>query len=284
MKSINSLLLVAIKKRNRYNLTEFIGYQFIKNSMLKTLFLPFLLMIFINPALAKNDISILKNQSELCVASNSLPDHEIGKFPNRANPHSIREHLVKFCVPVDPVKNKVPKFVKGTIGIAINGIQFRPNTAGFYDPMAKSGHSRNGDKRWSLDIFGAKNKLGLDQNNGHIGPNGLYHYHGIAKSLVITSGNSLIGYAGDGFEIHYLGDKVKSGYELKSGIRPSGPGGKYDGSYNEDFIHKALEGALDECNGGKLSGKFVYFITNTYPFIGRCLWGDISPGFGVNRH
>ena len=97
MKSINSLLLVAIKKRNRYNLTEFIGYQFIKKSMLKTLFLPFLLMIFINPALAKNDVTILKNQSMLCVASNSLPDHEIGKFPNWANPHSIREHLVKFC-------------------------------------------------------------------------------------------------------------------------------------------------------------------------------------------
>ena len=59
-------------------------------------------------------------------------------------------------MPVDPVKNKVPKFVKGTNDTAINGIQFRPNTAGFYDPMAKSGHSRNGDKRWSLDIFGAK--------------------------------------------------------------------------------------------------------------------------------
>ena len=273
-----------MKKRNRYNLTKFNGYQFIKKSMLKTLFLSFLLMIFINPALAKNYVSVLKNQSNLCIASNSLPDHEIGRFPNRANPHSIREHLVEFCVPVDPVKNKVPKFVKGTIGIAINGIQFRPNTAGFYDPLARSGHSRNGDKRWSLDIFGAKNKLGLDNNNGHIGPNGLYHYHGIAKSLVTSSGNSLIGYAGDGFEIHYLGNKVTSGYKLKSGFRPSGPGGKYDGTYKEDYIHKAIEGILDECNGGQLSGKFVYFITDSYPFVGRCLWGNISPEFGNNSH
>ena len=72
-------------------------------------------------------------------------------------------------MPVKPLKNEAPKFVKGTIGIAINGIQFRPNTAGFYDPLARSGHSRNGDKRWSLDIFGAKNKLGLDTSNGHIG-------------------------------------------------------------------------------------------------------------------
>ena len=123
-------------------------------------------MIFINPASAKNDVSILKNQSNLCVASNSLPDHEIGKFPNRANPHSIREHQVEFCVPVDPVKNKVPKFVKGTIGIAINGIQFRPNTAGFYDPVAKSGHSRNGDKRWSLDILGQRINWGWIRTMG----------------------------------------------------------------------------------------------------------------------
>ena len=252
--------------------------------MFRNFFLSLFLMIVVNPASAKNDVLIFKDQSKLCIASNSLPDHEIGKFPNRANPHSIRKHMVELCVPVKPVKNKVPKFVKGTIGIAINGIQFRPNTAGFYDPLARSGHSRNGDKRWSLDIFGAKNKLGLDNNNGHIGPNGLYHYHGIAKSLVITSDNSLIGYAGDGFEIHYLDNKVTSGYELKSGFRPSGPGGKYDGRYNEDYVHKALEGTLDKCNGGKLSGKFVYFITDSYPFIGRCLWGDISSDFGANRH
>ena len=227
-------------------------------------------MIFTNPASAKTDVSILKNQSKLCIASNSPPDHEIGKFPNWANPHSIREHWVEFSMPVDPVKDMVPKFVQGTIRIAINGIQFRPDTASFYDPLAKSGYSRNGDKRWSLDIFAANNKLGLDQINGHIIPNGLYHYHGIAKSLVITFSNSLIGYAGDGFEINYLGDKVKSGYKLKSGIRPSGPGGKYDGSYNEDYTHNGLKGTLDECNGGKVSGKFAYFITNTYPFIGRC--------------
>ena len=254
-----------------------------KISLLR-IFLSFMVIIVVKPVFAKNDVLVFKDQSKLCITSNSLPDHDIGKFPNRANPHSIRKHLVEFCVPVKPLKNEAPTFVKGTIGIAINGIQFRPNTAGFYDPLAISGHSRNGDKRWSLDIFGAKNKLGLDTSNGHLGPNGLYHYHGIAKSLVITSGKSLIGYAGDGFEIHYLGNKVTSGYELKSGFRPSGPGGKYDGTYNEDYVHKGLEGTLDKGNGGNLGNRFVYFVTDNYPFIGRCLWGDISSGFGVKRH
>lgn len=166
----------------------------------------------------------------------------------------------------------------------VNGVQFRPNTAGSYDPMSKSSHSRNGDKRWTLDIFGARNKLGLDMNNGHAGPGGLYHYHGIAKSLREGSDSSLIGYAGDGFEIHYVGRKVISGYKLRAGVRPSGPRGSYDGTFNEDYIHTTGSDTLDECNGGQLDGKYVYFITLDYPFVGRCLWGDIAKGFGIDRH
>jgi len=252
--------------------------------MLRAMFVAFSLLVTVNVVSAQNNVLISKNESKLCIASNSLPDHEVGIFPNRGNPHTIREQNVEFCVPLNPVKNEKIKFIKGTMGIAINGIQFRPNTAGYYDPSSKSGHSRNGDRRWSLDIFGAKNKLGLDMNNGHVGPNGLYHYHGIAKTLIGTSGSSLIGYAGDGFEIHYVGSKVTSGYKLKTGYRSSGPGGKYDGSYNEDYLHHPVKGFLDECNGGELDGKFVYFVTDTYPFLGRCLWGDISSGFGVDIH
>ena len=252
--------------------------------MVKTLFLIFSFLIVLNSASAKNDVSISQSMNKLCITSNSIPDHAIGKFPNRSNPNAIRQQSVEFCVPKNPIKNTKPKFVKGTIGIALNGIQFRPSTAGYYDPLSKSGHSQNGDKRWSLDIFGAKNKLGLDENNGHVGPNGLYHYHGIAKTLITTSGNSLIGYAGDGFEIHYLGNKKTSAYIIKSGNRPSGPGGNYDGSYNEDYVYNPSAGSLDECNGGELNGKFVYFITNSYPFVGRCLWGEISLGFGIDRH
>lgn len=252
--------------------------------MLRFLTIILFSIVLVSTASARNKVSILENNGKLCITSNSLPDHEIGRFPNRGNPHSIKEQNIKLCIPIDPVKSDKAKYIKGTIGVAINGIQFRPNTAGSYDPSSKSGHSRTGDKRWTLDIFGAKNKLGLDENNGHVGPNGLYHYHGIAKPLITTSNNSLIGYAGDGFEIHYLGSEVISGYKLRSGNRPSGPGGLYDGTYNEDYVYAPDQGVLDECNGGDLNGKFVYFITNFYPFVGRCLWGKISPDFGTNRH
>ena len=104
------------------------------------------------------------------------------------------------------------------------------------------------------------------------------------KDGIGTMPHSLIGYAGDGFEIHYLGSEVISGYKLRTGNRPSGPGGLYDGTYNEDYAYAPDQGVLDECNGGDLNGKFVYFLTNFYPFVGRCLWGKIAPDFGTNRH
>ena len=133
------------------------------------------LKISVGYAFAQVNQSKITQGDAICIESNSIPDHKVGTFPNRANPHSIREQRIKLCVSSNPKKNSKPQFIKGTIGIALNGIQFRPNTAGSYDPSSKSGHSRNGDKRWTLDIFGAKNKLGLDMNNGHVGPNGLYH-------------------------------------------------------------------------------------------------------------
>ena len=65
-----------------------------------------------------------------------------------------------------------PNPIRGTLGIAINRVQFRPNTAGFWDPNVKQVHSRQGNKNWSLDIFGAPGKLGLDFNKGHVGRRG----------------------------------------------------------------------------------------------------------------
>lgn len=237
-------------------------------------------------AWAQSRVEVSTQGDQRCFTANGLPDHETGTFPNRGNPNAISAQDVRMCVPMEPVKKAEPTPVRGAIGIAVNGVQFRPTTAGFYDPNGRRGHSPDGDRNWSLDIFGAPGKLGLDFNNAHVGRGGLYHYHGIADSLTRTSGSSLIGYAGDGFEIHYVGEEAVSGYELKSGTRPAnpGPGGAYDGTYNEDYVHVPGEGRLDECNGGELDGKFVYFVTDTYPFVGRCLWGNISSDFAGGEH
>ena len=220
-----------------------------------------------------------------CFVTNGIPDHPTGKFPNRGNPNPIQEQQVNVCMPLQPVKGDIPIQIQGTMGIAINGVQFRPNTAGYWDPRAKRGHSRTGDKNWSLDIFGAPGKLGLDFNNAHVGRGGLYHYHGIAKHLLSISGSSLVGYAGDGFEIHYLPIDKKTGWALKKGKRPAGgPPGAYDGLFNEDYEYVGGDNTLDQCNGGSLEGSYAYFITDEYPFLPRCLYGKVSKDFNRSRH
>ena len=232
-----------------------------------------------------NRVDILTIGGNRCITANGIPDHPTGKFPNRGNPNSIAEQKLNVCLTLKPKKGLVPKPIKGVIGVAINGVPFRPNTAGFWDPNHRQGHSRHGDKNWSLEIFGAPGKLGLDFNNAHVGRGGLYHYHRIAPSLMRTSGSSLVGYAGDGFEIHYLPSEKNSGWQLKKGVRPlGGPPGIYDGSYNEDYEYVGGKKRLDLCNGGELSGNYAYFITDNYPFVPRCLYGEISSDFNKNRH
>ena len=232
----------------------------------------------------KAEVDIKADETSRCFYSNGIPNHTIGKFPNKGNPHRISAQKIELCVPKKPqLSNKITP-ITGTMGIALNGILFRPNTAGYWDPESSRGHSRNGNKNWRLDIFGTSGKLGLDNNNGHVGPTGLYHYHGIAKVLVNNSNDSLVGYAGDGFEVHYVGKKVSSGWALKKGQRENGPIGSFDGTYNEDYEFIQNSKNLDQCNGGQLNSNYVYFITEEYPFVPRCLKGKVSSDFNKSRH
>ncbi|MGJ8564535.1 MAG: YHYH protein [Alphaproteobacteria bacterium] len=232
----------------------------------------------------QNQVDIDFKGDQRCFRANGIPDHDTGTFPTRGNPNAIQAQIVNVCVPLTPKKNSKLTPIRGTMGIALNGVQFRPNTAGFWDPDTRNGHSRQGDTNWSLDIHGALGKLGLDFNNAHVGRGGLYHYHGIADSLTEISKSSLIGYAGDGFEIHYVGEDAISGWRLKAGQRPFGPSGRYDGTYNEDYEYIYAAGKLDECNGGIKDGNYVYYVTESYPFVPRCLYGEISDDFNRSRH
>ena len=80
----------------------------------------------------KNQMDIVVLNGKRCFIANGVPDHPIGKFPNKGNPNAIREQDVRVCVNLKPTKGTDPNPVRGTMGIAINGVQFRPNTAGFF--------------------------------------------------------------------------------------------------------------------------------------------------------
>ena len=228
---------------------------------------------------ASNQVSITEANGQRCMTSNGIPDHQTGQFPNRGNPHAISTQNTKLCVDATPVKGTTAKDLRGTIGFALNGVIIRPGTADWYDASSSRGHSRDRSSGWNLDGVGAREALGLDSNNAHVGPDGEYHYHAPSDGILEAAQGTLIGYAADGHEIHYVGPGANPSWQLKSGTRQTAPGGTYDGTYNQDFEFVAGSGNLDQCNGGILNGKYVYFATDAYPFFPRCAYGNISSDF-----
>ncbi|MDA9009344.1 YHYH protein [Alphaproteobacteria bacterium] len=228
---------------------------------------------------ATNSVSFSQQGDKRCVASNGIPDHATGQFPNRGNPNSMREQRLKYCVDATPTKGSRPTDRAKTIGVALNGVPIRPGTADWYDASSPRGHSRDRSSGWNLEGLGSREKLGMDHNHAHVDHQGLYHYHGMPNHLANLNGGSLMGYAADGFEIHYIGQKATSSYKLKPGNRPTPPYGRYDGQFEQDWGFKAGSGNLDRCNGAETGRGYAYFATDSFPFFPRCHWGEVSSDF-----
>lgn len=228
---------------------------------------------------ATNEVKVTTDNGKRCIQSNGIPDHEVGQFPNKGNPNSIKTQKIQLCVTANPTKGSTAKDLNGTTGFALNGIIIRPGTADWYDGSSPRGHSRDRSSGWNLDGLGPVNTLGMDQNNAHVDNQGIYHYHGPSKSILNSAQGTLIGYSADGHELHYVGSKVSSSWQLKKGTRPSAPGGAYDGAFNQDWEYVAGSGTLDKCNGATVNGKYVYYATDSYPFFPRCAYGEVSSDF-----
>lgn len=237
--------------------------------------------------------------------SNAVPEHQVGRFPNRGNPNSIREQHFRFELPLKPaIADKVTWLAGGPrrgrpaglpirqFGVAVNGVTFEPGAGEFY-----LGNRRLG---WSYEPLGGAIRLGLDENHAHVQPTGKYHYHGLPTGLLERLGHSsdkhspLIGWAADGFPIYaqygYADPmnpasetvELKSSYRLRAGDRPGGddaPDGPHDGTFVQDYEHIPAAGDLDECNGRECvtpdfpDGTYAYFLTTDWPVIPRGLRG-----------
>ena len=101
-----------------------------------------------------------------CITSDGIPNHTIGKFPNKANPNKFRKQQLTFCFP------KVPKLSSSvtrglmTVGVASNGIPIRPYTADYFDSNAKRGFSKNSSSGWRKQAMFSPRSLGIDQHYG----------------------------------------------------------------------------------------------------------------------
>lgn len=249
-------------------------------------------------AIAPSEVKITLEGDQRVITANGLPDHATGAFPNRDNPNRISAQKYRYTMPAKPVvAPQITPMRRQPFGIALNGVLFDPGTAEAWQDDMDSG--------WHYEAKGDAFSLGLDTNNGHVQPNGAYHYHGIPVDLLKRlSGDkpqmTLIGWAADGFPIYGQwalknpSDSksntvaMKSSYQLKKGTRPtinSQPGGTYDGVFVEDFEYVAGSGDLDECSGRYgvtpefPAGTYYYVLTADFPFIPRFFRGQPDPSF-----
>jgi hypothetical protein len=249
----------------------------------------------ISTAIGTNRVIIRIAGGERIIQANGWPDHVPGAFPRRGNPNSIATQNYNLQIPVNPqIAPNPTKVHHGLVGIALNGIPFDPATAEFWNNDPGSG--------WNYEAKSGFIDLGLDRHNAHVQPNGAYHYHGLPTGLVEKLGGEgsrmvLVGYAADGFPLYTaygFADaqnaksalkKMRSSYRLKNGIRPNGPGGKYDGKFTEDYEYVKGSGDLDECNGRfgvtpeYPKGIYHYYLTEEFPCIARQLRGTPDPSF-----
>ncbi len=271
----------------------------------------------------KNKVKISEKDGFRIVESNGIPDHTTGEFPNPGNPNRISEQKYEYKIPLKPEispdgfrlpgpppedrnndgnqRGERPGPPPGgggpsIFGVGLNGIPFDPGTAEAWNNDRRSG--------WNIEALTGKTNFGEDRNNAHVQPTGAYHYHGVPTGLVenlavkdVGAKMVLVGYAADGFPIYSqfgysTADDSKSGlkkltssYRLKTGTRPDGPKGTYDGTYAQDFEYVAGIGDLDEFNGRTgitpeyPNGTFYYVITDSFPYMSRAFKGIPDKSF-----
>lgn len=220
------------------------------------------------------------------MVTNALPNHKTGEFPNQGNPNTISEQNQTYTFPVNPKYTGKAQWVIQP-GVALNGVKFQPGTA----EVVICDTGENYRVEGIQDVI----DLGLDFNLAHVQPTGAYHYHGTPTSVIegFDSGEDLvhIGFAQDGFPMYYSKNGLyKPSYKLLDGNREGedctyenphnsmniSVDGHHDGTYGSDFEYVEDFGDLDECNGIIIDGKYMYLVTNEFPYISRCLMGEVS--------
>lgn len=244
------------------------------------------------------------------LTGNGLPDHAVGTFPNSGNPNTISAQTVSGSMTLTPTMGTTNTAIGGPGGASVfarNSVKFDPGTAGTCPSTMSSASDcnlANGTDQWRVEALGQDTfDFGEDSNNAHVQPGGIYHYHGMPEGILTNAGASdsnkkmvLIGWAGDGYPVYgrYCYStatdstsalKVCTGSYVKDTVADSGrPSTSLVplGAFLSDWTYSAGSGDLDDCNGRTgvtpefPDGIYYYMATDSYPYMSRCLKGNIS--------
>lgn len=223
------------------------------------------------------------------VVSNAIPNHDFNATGGFVAP--VSEQDQRYTIPADPTPaaQPTPLTLAYDDAILLNGVKVDMLAAGCF--FVQTGCT-DPDEPFRYNPLVAR-RFQEDEHHAHTQPDGAYHYHGDPRALFDNADASapspVIGFAADGFPIFgsYIDDggtvrKATSSYRLKTGTRPGGPdgpGGRYDGTYVDDYEYVPGSGDLDACNGMTADGVYGYVVTEAYPYILGCFTGTPDPSF-----
>lgn len=263
---------------------------------------------FYNEFNASESVSATSNSDWSCngttreLTANGIPDHDVGTFPNANNPNTISEQTVSASYTLEPAQKTTATELggpRGSTGYVLNGVKIDAGTAGSCDDSGNQCSLIGNTGSWSIEALGQTSfNFGTDDNNAHVQPGGVYHYHGMPEGFITLRGGSsstmtLIGWAADGFPIYArygystaddassLLKSVTGSYQLVTTVSSSRPStDTYPlGTFQQDWEYVEGLGDLDECNGRVgvtpefPEGIYHYYATDSYPYFQRCVKG-----------
>lgn len=246
-----------------------------------------------NPGLSlTSTVNVACSGSTRLMTGNGVPDHVTGTFPSGQNPNKIGAVTVNFQSSLNPASKGTATAVAHVLGYANNGVKFDPSTAESYQNAGV----------WKIEALNQSYfAFGTDASNAHVQPDGAYHYHGMPEGYINKLGKGqamvLVGFAMDGFPMYARYGYstatdatsaikvIKASWRLKS-VADSGRPSTATvpmGTFTQDYEYVAGLGDLDECNGRTgvtpefPNGIYHYYVTDTYPYIQRCIKGSSLP-------
>ncbi|MEH6581273.1 MAG: YHYH protein [Halioglobus sp.] len=239
------------------------------------------------------------------LTANGIPDHAVGTFPNENNPNTISEQSVSASYTLAPTQTESATPLggpSGPTGYVLNGVKIDANTAGSCDDSGTACSLIGNSGSWSIEALGQQAfNFGTDENNAHVQPGGVYHYHGMPEGFISKQGGNsstmtLIGWAADGFPVYArygysVADDASSplktlagSFQLITDVSTSRPSIEtYPlGTFAQDWEYVEGSGDLDECNGREgvtpefPDGIYHYYATDSYPYFQRCVKGAVE--------
>jgi hypothetical protein len=237
------------------------------------------------------------------MTGNGVPDHPVlgGHFATPISAQSLSVTFARSPTVTSPTGTALSHTASGYV---LNSVKLDPGTDGTCSSSATSTSmgagcvAIMGRDPWSIEALGGAFQFGTDESNAHVQPNGQYHYHGMPEAYLARVGAgqrvTLVGFAVDGFPIYArwgysvptdAGSELKvmrGSYQTKDAPDPGRPSTSVFplGTFTQDYRYVEGSGDLDECNGRVgvtpefPAGTYHYYLTDTYPFIQRCVKGS----------